>query len=484
MKKGFKDYLEKTGEVGYVTRVVHEVVEVAGLPGVNLSETVVFESGQLGQVSALENEAVEVLVLSKKIVKGGTKVARTGKKLEIGVGEELLGTMIDVLGRPLSGKAKHNERLVNYPVDVLPKGIGDRERISRPLQTGIVLVDLLVPLGLGQRELVMGDRKTGKSQLVMQTVMSQARKGSICVFAAIGKRKTDIMKLQNFLKKENIAQKTVVVAASAYDSAGEIWMTPYTAFTVAEYFRDRGEDVLVVLDDMSTHAQFYRELSLLSRKFPGRDSYPGDIFSIHSRLLERAGNFKVGEREAAITCLPIVESVMGDITGYISTNLMSMTDGHIFFDSDFFFRGRRPAINPFMSVTRVGHQTQTPLLRDIGQVLLELMSNYEKTQSFLKFGAELGENSRQVLVMGNKLLDFFNQPPEAIMNLNVQIILAGLLMAGLWDGTVTGKMVERYDQDAEFRKAADEMVTQCRTLDFMISELRKNPQFWLSEKPI
>ena len=253
--------------------------------------------------------------------------------------------------------------------------------------------------------------------------------------------------------------------------------------TIAEYFRDQGKDVVVVLDDMSTQARFYRELSLLSRKFPGRESYPGDIFFVHSRLLERAGNFRVGDKEVSITCLPVVETIQSDITGYIPTNLMSMTDGHIYFDGDLFFRGRRPAINPFLSVTRVGHQTQAGLAREAGRVLLDLLNSYEKTQGFLRFGTELGENSRQILAMGDRVLKFFDQPQFSVMPLNLQIVLLALLMAGLWSGKDVEKLMQRYLTDGEMKKTVDGLVAGQGDMGKLMEEGRKNLNLILGGQP-
>lgn len=477
LKGDYKYYLEASGEVGIVQKVSESMVIVEGLPGVKLGEVVVFEAGQTGQITALKKDSVEVLVHSPEEILTGEKLTRTGEKLKIGVGQQLLGLTVDALAKPI-GKNPGGE-MEYREVDIVPLGIAKRSRIDKQMVTGVTLVDMLIPVGKGQRELVMGDRKTGKSQFLLQCMISQSYMGSVCIYAAIAKRKTEILRLQNFFKEKCRAENIVLMVTSPESSTAEIFLCPYTAMTLAEFFRDRGRDVLIIFDDMSAHAQFYRELSLLSRKFPGRDSYPGDIFHIHSKLLERAGNFKVDAGAASITCLPIVETVAGDITGYIQTNLMSMTDGHIYFDSDLFFRGRRPAINPFISVTRVGHQTQTTLGRDIGRVLVELLANYEKTQSFLKFGAELGETSRQVLAMGDKLLAFFNQPLMSVIESNLQQMMLTLLVAGLWDGSKGEKMINSYRKDVKFRQEIDELLARHTNLNSLTGELRKNPDSWL-----
>lgn len=477
-EKSFDEHLKQTREVGFVDKVILSVVEVVGLPGAHIGEMILFETGQLGQVTGLGVTAVEVLVLSEQLVRVGTRVARLGQKLAIGVGDVLLGKAVDVLGKPIFGQLE-GDYTETRPIDITPSGIGVRKKINRRLFTGVMLVDLMIPIGQGQRELVTGDRKTGKSHFLMQTILANSKAGGVSIYAAIGKKRAEIMKLEGFLRAQGIMETCILVAVSSQDSAGEIFLTPYTAMTIAEYFRDQGRDVLLVLDDMTTHAKFYRELSLLLRKFPGRDSYPGDIFHVHSKLIERAGNFLVKDKEVAITCLPVVESIMGDITGYVQTNMMSMTDGHIYFDNDLFFRGRRPAIDPFVSVTRVGRQTQTPLTRDAGRVLYELLNSYEKTQSFLKFGAELGESSRQILAMGDRVLAFFDQPQYTVVPGNVQIALLALLLSGVWDGKNTLKMVEAYIKDTGVRSQMDDMVSKAGAMGELIEAVRKLAENYL-----
>jgi len=469
----FEDHLKSAGEVGYVEVVIQSVIRISGMPGARIGEMLLLESGQTGQVTALRPDLVEALVLSRQPARVGIRVARTGKRISIKVGKSMLGKVVDVLGIPFDGRSIDGEDVRDMNVDALPAGIMARKKISRPLETGVSVVDLMVPLGKGQRELIAGDRKTGKSQLLMETMIAQARLGSICVYAAIGKKKTEIMRVGEFLQQQGVGDRVIVVAASSQDSAGEINLCPYSAMAVAEYFRDQGQDVVLVMDDMTTHAKFYRELSLLSRKFPGRDSYPGDIFHVHSRLLERGGNFVVGDKEAAITCLPVVETVQGDITGYVQTNMMSMTDGHIYFDSELFFKGRRPAVNPFVSVTRVGRQTQTKLRRDAGRVLYDLLSNFERTQSFLKFGAELGENSRQILAMGDKVLKFFDQPLFSHVPINLQLVLLALVLSGMWDGSNITRFTGVYTSDASFSRVIDEIVMGNDSMPRLMEECRR-----------
>lgn len=465
----FNKYLEQTGETGYVEEMSQSIAQVSGLPGAKLSEIVIFEEGEKGQVVGLGIDRVEVLVLARLGVKVGARVVRTGGPLKVAVGEAVMGRIMDALGNWVGGGREKIPQDQWRSIDVVPSGIAARKKISRPLETGISLVDLLIPLGRGQRELVMGDRKTGKTNFVLQTILTQSRLGTVCVYAAIGKKNTEIMQAERFFAKTGVVKNLVIVASSSHDTVGEIWLTPYTAMTVAEYFRDNGRDVLLVLDDMTAHAKFYRELSLTARRFPGRESYPGDIFYIHSKLLERAGNFIAKEGEAAITCLPVVDTVQGDMTGYIQTNLMSMTDGHIFFDSDLYFSGQRPAINPFVSVTRVGYQTQSHIRRMLGREIVKRLNDYEKTQSFVRFGAELGEAARQVLTMGEHLLRLFKQPTQLTVAADIQIVAAAMVLSSLWDGSEVEAIQEKYDKDETLRRETRDAIDKATTTEQLIA---------------
>jgi F-type H+-transporting ATPase subunit alpha len=429
----FKFYLDKIGEVGFVEEVVHSIVYVSGIPQSHPTEVVVFESGDIGQVMSISKDQVEVLLLSKTQVRVGAQVARTGRLLQVEVGKNVLGRIIDPLGRPHDGggvakKAGPGESELRA-IDIKPQNMLNRQPVVEPFETGVSIVDLVVPLGKGQRELVIGDRKTGKTEFLLQTIMTQAARGTICIYAAIAQKNLDIKRLFGYFNDSGIKDQTVIVASKSEDPSGLIFLTPYTAMTIAEFFRDKGMDVLVILDDMSGHARYYREISLLARRFPGRSAYPGDIFYVHARLIERAGNFKKG----SITCLPLAESIMGDLSGYIQTNLMAMTDGHIYFDIELYNQGKRPSVSPFLSVTRVGHQTQTPLEKDISRELSSFLVNYERMKTFLHFGTEVSESVRRTLDLGKKLDLFFNQPAQIIIPINVNILLIGALWAGLWN---------------------------------------------------
>lgn len=486
--KDFQTLLKTIGEIGYVEEAVLALAYVNGIPGCRPSEIIVFETGEFGQVMSLDKNRVEVLLFSSSSVRVGTRAARTNEFVRIPVGQELLGQVIDPLGFPLDRNKKLAHPATAYPVEIIPPGIKARKRISRPCETGVTLVDLTIPLGKGQRELVIGDRKTGKTSFLLQSMLTQSQQGSICIYAGIGKKRVDLKKVEEFFLQKKIIQNCIIVGASSQDAAGLIYLAPYTAMTIAEYFRDQGRDVLVVLDDLLTHAKFYREISLLGKKFPGRNSYPGDIFYIHARLLERAGNFQTQKGEASITCLPVIETAQGDIAGYMQTNIISITDGHIFFDNDLFLNGRRPAVNPFLSVTRVGRQTQTVTHREINRELLSFLTLYEKLQRYIHFGAELSETIKYTLSTGERILAFFGQTSHDILPVHLQIFLFNLLWIGVWQFkgvdimlTDMKRIIEVYNRDELFRKKVHEMIDQSRSFNGLLGDLRKKQQEFLQQ---
>ncbi|HVF69184.1 MAG TPA: hypothetical protein VNA13_01320 [Xanthomonadales bacterium] len=429
MDTQFNQFLEKTGEYGIAYQVSHPIVFIEGLPSVKIQEIIMFESGQKAEVFAINRGKIEARTFSHEPIQVGTKVTRTDELLSIPVGRELLGHTINPLGELLDPSISFTKPKETRGLDAKPIGISGRQKITKHLATGISLIDLLVPLGVGQRELVIGDRKTGKTAVLMTTLKNQVFEGTIAIYAAIAKRKSDIKRLQQFLEQEKIADNVIIVATNSYDSPSLIYQTPYAAMAIAEYFRDLGENTLLILDDLSTHAKFYRELSLLARRFPGRDSYPGDIFYIHSKLLERAGNFKHPEKgEVAITCLPVIEIVEGDFTGYVSTNVMGITDGHIYLDSNIYYQGMRPAVNIPLSVTRVGRQTLSKLSREINKNLTAFLAQYDKLQNLSHFGQELTDDVKKKLRSGDMINKFFNQPYQMTVPVPVQLIVLSMIL--------------------------------------------------------
>ncbi|OHA00368.1 MAG: hypothetical protein A3C07_03445 [Candidatus Sungbacteria bacterium RIFCSPHIGHO2_02_FULL_47_11] len=465
MKDTFQQYLTEIGEIGFVERVVSSLVYANGLPGVRLQEMVLFESGEVGRVTGLGESVVELVNFSRKPVAVGTRIARTNHLLEVPVGEELLGSVINPLGESLDPSSPLPPTKERRSVDAVPLGIQARLRIKKQCTTGVSLVDRLLPLGLGQRELVLGDQKTGKSRFLLRALFSQVKEGAIGVYAVIGKGRIAAKQVEQAIREFGIAKQVVIVVASADEPASMISLAPYTAMTVAEFFRDQGRNVIVVLDDLSLHAKMYRELALLGHKFPGRNSYPGDIFHIHARLLERAGSFTTPHGEAAITCLPVIETPRGDMTGYIATNLMSITDGHLFFDHILFAEGRRPAIDPFLSVTRVGRQTQTPLEREISSELLTFLKIAERLHAFASFGAELGEHIKEALARERRIMQFFDQTAYEMVPINVQLLLFGLVWGNRWRDkmsvelhTLIERIIKAYGEREDFHKKVDGIV--------------------------
>lgn len=476
----FDYYLNTFGEIGFVEYVTKDVVGVSGLPSVKPEEMVMFETGQLGQALFLHPEMAEVLLFDERAVKNGTKIARTGKRLSIPVGKELLGYLIDPLCCPINHQTGFSRPKEERFLKIDPPGIEKRISVSRTMETGVGLVDLLLPLGYGQRELIIGDRKTGKTSFLLQTVLNQAKKGTICIWAAIGKKTGEIKQVQEFFKSHQVMDKIVIIASSAGGVTGLIYLAPYSAITLAEYFKDAGLNSLVILDDLSIHAKFYRELSLLSKRFPGRESYPVDVFFTHAAILERGGNFCGPKKTVSISILPVAETNEGDLSGYIQTNVMSMTDGHLFFDRELFSKGRRPAINPFLSVTRVGRQTQTPLCRQVSRELMSFLVNFQKLSSFVHFGAELTDEVKNILAKGERIMDFFNQGFSESIPLNMAILIIGCLWLDFWKEEkaadlkkIFDKIISDYETDQKFRQKIDKMIGKAENFEKLLKKIRK-----------
>lgn len=476
----FNSYLAATGEVGFVDRVVSSLIYAQGLPGVRLEELVIFESGEIAQVTGISESGVELMNLSRTQVNVGSRAARTGTFFQIPVGDALLGCIIDPLGHSLDPARPVSPMKEMRPVEAAPLGISTRSRIKRPCDTGVSLIDLMIPLGKGQRELIIGDQKTGKTRVLLRILLTQVRQGAIGIYTAIGKSQLAIKQIEEQLAHMKILDQMVIVASSANDGAGMIFLTPYTAMTIAEYFRDQGRDVVIMLDDLSVHAKVYREISLFGRRFPGRNSYPGDMFYLHSKLLERAGNFIHKEKgEASITCMAVVEAPQGDMTGYIQTNIMSMTDGHLFFDHRLFTEGRRPAIDPFISVTRVGRQTQSHVKQQIAREVTRFLRNMEKLHTFKSFGAEMSEQIRRSLEKEERIIQFFDQTAYDTIYPSIQIILFALAWSDAWKDKsksdvrfLIQKIIFTSETNVHMRARADDFIAGCDSLDSLITRIK------------
>jgi F-type H+-transporting ATPase subunit alpha len=468
----YKFYLEKFGEYGEVIEVRHSLVVVEGLPNLKINEMVFFEKGGYGQVTDISDGICRIAILKKTSqIKSREKVSRTDKLLTVPVGEEFLGTMINPMGEIIAPENKKIEKIENRSIESEIGGIDKRAKINKQLLTGVTMVDMLLPIGNGQKELIIGDRKTGKTSFLITTVKNQIRLNKIVIFAMIGKKKTDIKKLYDYFVSEKLIDKMILVVSGSDDSENLIHLTPYTAMTMAEYFKDKGTDTLVVLDDLSIHAKNYREIAINSEKFPGRESYPGDIFYLHAHLLERAGNFTGG---VSITCLPVAETIEGDLSGYITTNLMGITDGHIYFDGAIFTKGRRPAINLPLSVTRVGRQTQSNIYQQTNHEITAFLSEYESLQNLAHFGAELSPNVKKIITKGERIIKIFDQKYSEIISSPIQLILLAIAYSESFFDVDINKLKEKISKSAFARATADKGVGEMKSFEELLEYLEKN----------
>ncbi len=479
----FDKYIDQVKEYGVVEQVRHPVVIASGLPGAKINEIIVFEDNSVGQVTSLNIDSVEITTFSDVPMKSGMRATRTNDKLFVSVGNELLGKVIDPLGNLLFGSLDKQPD-TKREIDVAPPRIDKRARITKQLQTGVSVIDSMLPLGKGQRELVVGDRKTGKTSFVFNIArtIAESSPNDIVIYASIGKERSESKRLKEIFQKQLDEGKIVIVASSSDQSPSLIDLTPYSAMTLAEYFRDQSKDVLVVFDDLSTHAKFYREMALLSKRFPGRDSYPGDIFYKHARLLERAGNFKVADgKEASITCLPVAETQDSTLTDYITSNLIGITDGHILFDIEAFNKGMRPAVDIFLSVTRVGKQTQTKLTREITGNALKLLKVYNDTLAYQHFGAELSTDVKKLIDKGEKIYKFFEQSTDVSVPPQLQALFLTLLIEGNFNKRRTtdvlsyrATMLENYRNDINVKNKIDELYAAKAYKDY-VSAINADP---------
>jgi F-type H+-transporting ATPase subunit alpha len=470
--KSFNDYLEESGEVGYITSLSQSIVLVSGLPFLRLGEMVITEGEEKGLVYGLKENLAEVLMFETKNLKVGQRVTRTQSMFTLGVGKGVLGRVLNPILQPIDGLGPIVDEKEFLPIEREAPNIVQRVRINKPLETGVMVVDFLVPLGYGQRELVVGDEKTGKTTFLLRAISHQTKKGIICIYACIGKKISDVKEIEENLKRSGAFYKTSLIVALPNFPAPLIFLAPSTAITVAEYFRDKGENVILVLDDMTTHAKVYREISLLLKRSPGRDAYPGDIFHIHAKIMERAGNLRMGNKEVSITAFPVADTLENDITGFIQTNLIAMTDGHIFFDIEEFRKGRRPAINPFLSVSRVGKQTRTILEQFLGGWLQRKLGDYKRALEIIQFGVELPKATRETIELGEKIELVLNQEPEISLSRSFQMFLIGLLRSNFWKE----KRLEEVKSDLEkiinvYKKGG------FSTIERSIEELKNQKEF-------
>ena len=418
-------------EVGTVVAVGDGVARVNGLPSAVAGELVVFDGGGEGMVLDLDVDAVGCIVFSggDRIVEG-TVVRCTGRVADVPVGEELLGRVVNPLGDPVDGKGPILARARRHIEGPAP-GVADREPVSVPLQTGILAVDAMVPIGRGQRELIIGDRQTGKTSIAVDAIISQKGSGVLCVYVAIGQKASSIAQTVSVLEEHGALPYTIVVAASASDPAPLQYVAPYAGCAMAEHFMYSGKDVLIVYDDLSKHAAAHREVALLLRRPPGREAYPGDIFYIHGRLLERAAKLSREHGGGSMTALPIVETLAGDVSAYIPTNTISITDGQIYLESDLFFSGVRPAVNVGLSVSRVGGDAQVPAMRELASHLRLDLAQYRELSAFAQFGADLDKATQAQLRRGERIVEVLKQPNHEVLAVEEQVVML-FALSGEW----------------------------------------------------
>ena len=423
IKEQIRNYKTRVdmGEVGTVVLVGDGIASVYGLRNCMSTELLEFEDGSVGLAQNLENDTVSVAILSdKNDIREGTKVKRTGTVLSIPVGESFLGRVVNPLGEPIDGKGPIFGE-ARRPVEAEAPGIIERQSVSTPLQTGIKAIDSMIPIGRGQRELIIGDRQTGKTEIAIDTIINQKDKNVICIYVAIGQKATSVVSLVADLVREGAMAYTIVVSATAAESAPVQYIAPYSGCAMAEYFREQGKDVLIIYDDLSKHAVAYRSLSLLIRRPPGREAYPGDVFYLHSRLLERAACVSPEFGGGSITALPIVETQAGDVSAYIPTNVISITDGQIFLETEMFHSGIIPAINPGISVSRVGGSAQVKAMKKVSGELKLLYSQYRELQAFAQFGSDLDADTRARLHLGERIVEVLKQDRNAPVPVGGQV---------------------------------------------------------------
>ena len=423
IKDQIKNYASQTqqDEIGYVIQVGDGIAKVHGLDKCKSNELLRFENGSFGMALNLEESCVSVVMLGTDVgIREGGLVKRTGRVVSVPVGEALIGRVVDALGQPIDGKGPIDSKELR-PIERNAPGIIERKSVSVPLQTGIKAIDSMIPIGRGQRELIIGDRQTGKTVIATDTILNQKGKNVICIYVAIGQKRSTVAQLVDTLARGGAMDYTIVVSATASELAPLQYIAPYSGCTMGEFFMDQGKDVLIVYDDLSKHAVAYRALSLLIRRPPGREAYPGDVFYLHSRLLERAARVAPEYGGGSMTALPIIETQAGDVSAYIPTNVISITDGQIYLESELFHSGIRPAINPGISVSRVGGSAQIKAMKKVAGTLKLTYSQYRELQSFAQFGSDLDADTKTRLAQGERVVEVLKQDRSSPLDVALQV---------------------------------------------------------------
>ena len=430
IKDQIKNYASQTqqDEIGYVIQVGDGIAKVHGLDKCKSNELLRFENGSFGMALNLEESCVSVVMLGTDVgIREGGLVKRTGRVVSVPVGEALIGRVVDALGQPIDGKGPIDSKELR-PIERNAPGIIERKSVSVPLQTGIKAIDSMIPIGRGQRELIIGDRQTGKTAIALDTIVNQKGKDVICIYVAIGQKASSVAQLKKTLETHGAMDYTIIVNATASDPAPLQYIAPYAGCAMGEYFMNKGRDVLIVYDDLSKHAIAYRAMSLLLERSPGREAYPGDVFYLHSRLLERAAHLSEEKGGGSITALPIIETQSGDVSAYIPTNVISITDGQLILETRLFFSGQRPAVNVGLSVSRVGGDAQTKAMKKAAKTIRLDLSQYREMESFTQFASDLDESTAKLLSYGQGLMRMLRQKQFHPYKQYEQVIL---LVAGL-----------------------------------------------------
>ncbi|EAJ3294798.1 F0F1 ATP synthase subunit alpha [Campylobacter jejuni] len=461
-------------ETGKIISVADGVAKVYGLKNIMAGEMVEFENGDKGMALNLEESSVGIVILGKgEGLKEGASVKRLKKLLKVPVGEALIGRVVNALGEPIDAKGVINANEYRF-VEEKAKGIMARKSVHEPLHTGIKAIDALVPIGRGQRELIIGDRQTGKTTVAVDTIISQRGQGVICIYVAIGQKQSTVAQVVKRLEEHGAMEYTIVVNASASDPAALQYLAPYTGVTMGEFFRDNAKHALIVYDDLSKHAVAYREMSLILRRPPGREAYPGDVFYLHSRLLERASKLNDELGAGSLTALPIIETQAGDVSAYIPTNVISITDGQIFLETDLFNSGIRPAINVGLSVSRVGGAAQIKATKQVSGTLRLDLAQYRELQAFAQFASDLDEASRKQLERGQRMVELLKQPPYSPLSVEKQVVLIFAGTKGFLDDIAVSRIKEFEDGIYPFIEAKHpDIFEQIRSKKALDSDLEE-----------
>ncbi len=444
IKKQIISYKEdiKLDNIGQVISIGDGIALAYGLEKAMLGELVIFKSKATGLVIDLDENIVGIIILDGiDTIKQGDSVKATGNVFSVPVGDDFLGRVVDPLLKPIDGGAIIKTSK-SYPIERRAYGVVERGKVNTPLQTGIMMIDALIPIGKGQRELIIGDRKTGKTTIAIDTIINQKDKNVKCIYCAIGQKESSIATIRNLLFEKGALSYTTIISASASKPSTMLYLAPYSAVALAEYFMEKGEDVLVVYDDLSKHASAYRELSLLLKRPPGREAYPGDVFYLHSRLLERSAKLSKELGGGSITALPIIETQAGDISSYIPTNVISITDGQIFLENELFYSGIRPAINSGLSVSRVGGSAQIKAIKKVSGTLRISLASFRELESFAQFGSDLDQKSQERLDRGRRTVEILKQDVHVLKNVDYQAVILYALNKGILDKISLSKILD------------------------------------------